>query len=83
MIDKCQAVYDFQAEEEGDLAFSLGDVIDVISKDGEWWTGRLGEKEGIFPANYVTTYGPQRQVCPLTSIASSPRDAHSQTLQCT
>ena len=25
----------------------------MVHKDGEWWTGRLGDREGIFPSNYV------------------------------
>ena len=43
--------------------FSAGDIIEVISKEaGDWWKGRLGTKQGIFPANYVTP-AVQKQVC--------------------
>lgn len=25
----------------------------VVKKDGDWWTGVIGNRTGIFPANYV------------------------------
>lgn len=25
----------------------------VIKKEGDWWTGMIGDRTGIFPANYV------------------------------
>lgn len=25
----------------------------VVKKDGDWWTGVIGSRSGIFPANYV------------------------------
>lgn len=28
-------------------------MIKVIKKDGDWWTGVLNGKTGVFPANYV------------------------------
>lgn len=49
------ARFDFAAEEEGELSFNRGDVIDVIRQDSEnWWYGHLpnGQK-GLFPSNYV------------------------------
>lgn len=50
------ALYDFQAQAEGDLDFSTGDRIEIIEKTGsqdDWWTGRLNGKQGVFPGNYV------------------------------
>ena len=43
--------------------FAAGDIIEVTSKEaGDWWTGRRGDKQGIFPANYVKPYAVQKQV---------------------
>ncbi|VVT46578.1 uncharacterized protein SAPINGB_P001283 [Magnusiomyces paraingens] len=54
--DKAVALYTFKGEQDGDLDFKKGDVITIVkrseSKD-DWWTGRRGASEGIFPANYV------------------------------
>ncbi|TQS32507.1 hypothetical protein Golomagni_07173, partial [Golovinomyces magnicellulatus] len=50
------ALYDFAAQAEGDLSFSAGDVIEIVSRtknDNEWWTGKLNGKQGQFPGNYV------------------------------
>ncbi|KAL7753545.1 hypothetical protein RI367_001320 [Sorochytrium milnesiophthora] len=50
------ALFDFAGEQDGDLAFSKGDLIVVVKKSestNEWWTGRCHNKEGVFPANYV------------------------------
>ncbi|XP_018431025.1 PREDICTED: intersectin-2 [Nanorana parkeri] len=47
------ALYPYSSTEPGDLTFNEGDVIQVIQKDGEWWTGTVGDRSGIFPSNYV------------------------------
>lgn len=47
------AVYSYHSTEPGDLVFSEGDSIIVTSKNGDWWTGTLGDNSGIFPSNYV------------------------------
>lgn len=52
------ANYPYQTVEQGDLAFNTGDVITVLKKEGDWWTGKLGETIGIFPSNYVQKYEP-------------------------
>ncbi|CDH12286.1 uncharacterized protein ZBAI_04072 [Zygosaccharomyces bailii ISA1307] len=53
---KAVALYTFSGEEYGDLPFRKGDVITILKKSDsqdDWWTGRVNEREGIFPANYV------------------------------
>ncbi|KAH6631143.1 BAR domain-containing protein [Chaetomium sp. MPI-SDFR-AT-0129] len=50
------ALYDYAAQAEGDLSFRAGEVIEVITRtanENEWWTGRVGTKQGQFPGNYV------------------------------
>ncbi|KAJ3280799.1 hypothetical protein HDU79_011337 [Rhizoclosmatium sp. JEL0117] len=50
------ALYDYEAQAEGDLSFHRDDVIEVIERTADpndWWTGRLNGKQGIFPGNYV------------------------------
>ncbi|XP_013413935.1 intersectin-1 [Lingula anatina] len=47
------AMYNYISGEAGDLSFNQGDIITITSKDGDWWTGTLNDKTGIFPANYV------------------------------
>ncbi|KAK4556981.1 BAR adaptor protein Hob1 [Recurvomyces mirabilis] len=50
------ALYDYEAQAEGDLSFSAGDVIDVVTRtnnENEWWVGKIGVRQGQFPGNYV------------------------------
>ncbi|XP_077008374.1 intersectin-2 isoform X3 [Tamandua tetradactyla] len=47
------ALYPYSSAEPGDLTFAEGEEILVTQKEGEWWTGSIGERTGIFPSNYV------------------------------
>lgn len=47
------ACYPYQSAETGDLTFEAGEEVRVIKKEGDWWTGVIGSRTGIFPANYV------------------------------
>lgn len=52
--EKYVAAYDYESEEAGDLTFSAGEVIEVLEKvDDSWWKGKIGDREGIFPATFV------------------------------
>ncbi|KAM0716627.1 hypothetical protein Q7P37_008072 [Cladosporium fusiforme] len=50
------ALYDFEGQADGDLAFREGDRIRIVKKTesvDDWWDGELGGFTGCFPANYV------------------------------
>jgi len=52
------ALYDFDAQADGDLDFKAGDRIEIIEKSDsseDWWTGKLNGRQGVFPGNYVQT----------------------------
>lgn len=58
MLKKNQAValFTFEPDQPGDLAFKKGEIITVLKKtdsDNDWWTGMVGTRHGIFPSNYV------------------------------
>ncbi|KAK4511003.1 uncharacterized protein ATC70_012208 [Mucor velutinosus] len=51
------ALYDYDAQAEGDLSFKKDDKIELIQRApdaNDWWTGRLRGAVGVFPGNYVT-----------------------------
>jgi lipid-binding SYLF domain-containing protein len=53
---RVRALFNFNGEQEGDLAFHKGDIISIVKKSNtknDWWTGRLNGRQGIFPANFV------------------------------
>ncbi|KAF2759063.1 BAR-domain-containing protein [Pseudovirgaria hyperparasitica] len=50
------ALYDYEAQAHGDLSFSTGEVIEIVQRtqnENEWWTGKIGTRQGQFPGNYV------------------------------
>ncbi|KAI1893228.1 hypothetical protein AGOR_G00121540 [Albula goreensis] len=54
------AVFDYEATTDEELTLRRGDLLEVLSKDSKvsgdegWWTGKIQDKVGIFPSNYVT-----------------------------
>ena len=50
-----RVMHSFNAENDGDLALTKGDLITVTHRDDSgWWTGVDGKgNEGVFPMNFV------------------------------
>jgi len=50
-----KALYDFDGVEVEDLSFKTGEIIEVLEiLDEEWMRGRIGDRTGVFPSNYVS-----------------------------
>ncbi|XP_023164276.2 mitogen-activated protein kinase kinase kinase-like isoform X2 [Drosophila hydei] len=58
------ALYDYNAQGEDELTLRRGQIVVVLSTDSEvsgdvgWWTGKIGDKVGVFPRNFVTDADP-------------------------
>lgn len=59
-VGTCTAQFDFPGENEGDLPFREGDVINVINNDDAegWWEGELNGVRGFYPSNFTTGFVP-------------------------
>ncbi|XP_043449617.1 intersectin-1 isoform X10 [Prionailurus bengalensis] len=52
----CQVIgmYDYIAQNDDELAFNKGQIINVLNKeDPDWWKGEVNGQVGLFPSNYV------------------------------
>ncbi|XP_018365605.1 PREDICTED: intersectin-1 isoform X9 [Trachymyrmex cornetzi] len=74
------ALYRYDSTETGDLSFNQGEVMLVTKKEGEWWTGCIGNKSGIFPSNYVEKYNvPSQDASLSTNVQSTTVAATEET----
>lgn len=51
-VPTATALYDYEAQAEGDLSFVTGDIIEIVQRgttEYEWWTGKINGREGQFP----------------------------------
>uniref|UniRef100_A0A452SWQ7 Intersectin-1 n=1 Tax=Ursus americanus TaxID=9643 RepID=A0A452SWQ7_URSAM len=85
----CQVigVYDYSAQNDDELAFSKGQIINVLNKDDpDWWRGEVNGQVGLFPSNYVKltadTDPSQQCKCPGGSAASPSGFSRSHVRQC-
>ncbi|XP_048577434.1 intersectin-1 isoform X3 [Nematostella vectensis] len=56
-LEQVLAMFPYTAQKGDELTFYKGSVINVMSKDGEWWKGELNGQVGMFPSNYVQSLG--------------------------
>ena len=53
---RCRASFAYDPQRDDELAMQPGDIISVHQKNEDgWWEGSIGERRGVFPANYCET----------------------------
>ena len=53
---RVKALHNYRAEMQCDLEFRQGQIFHVVTRTNsqfDWWEGKIGDRVGIFPANYV------------------------------
>ncbi|KAM9113065.1 mitogen-activated protein kinase kinase kinase 10 [Pangshura tecta] len=58
------AVFDYEATADEELTLRRGDLVEVLSQDSTvsgdegWWTGKIEDRVGVFPCDYVASGPP-------------------------
>jgi len=68
------ALYDYEAQAEGDLSFTTGDVIEILSRtsnENEWWTGKVNGKQGQFPGLSTSMFSLNQELNIAKAITSN------------
>ncbi|XP_044512535.1 SH3 and cysteine-rich domain-containing protein [Gracilinanus agilis] len=57
------ALYKFVPQENEDLEMRPGDVVTVLEDSNEdWWKGKIQDRTGFFPANFVQRVQPDEKI---------------------
>uniref|UniRef100_A0A8C7LHE7 SH3 and cysteine rich domain 3 n=1 Tax=Oncorhynchus kisutch TaxID=8019 RepID=A0A8C7LHE7_ONCKI len=76
------ALYRFKAIEKDDLDFHPGDRITIIDDaNEEWWRGKIGEKTGYLPTNYIIRIKTGERVFKVTRSVVGNREMGQITLK--
>uniref|UniRef100_A0A3B4VB70 SH3 and cysteine rich domain 3 n=1 Tax=Seriola dumerili TaxID=41447 RepID=A0A3B4VB70_SERDU len=76
------ALYRFKAIEKDDLDFHPGDRITVLDDSNEeWWRGKMGDKTGYFPTNYLIKVRASERVFKVTRSFVGNREMGQITLK--
>ncbi|XP_069764288.1 mitogen-activated protein kinase kinase kinase 10 [Narcine bancroftii] len=65
------AVFDYESTADEELTLRRGDLVELLSQDctvsGDegWWTGKIKDKVGVFPSNYVSELRPDYPAPPV------------------
>ncbi|RCH95186.1 class II myosin [Rhizopus azygosporus] len=56
-LPQYKAIYPFKSEEQGEIAFEKGDLLEIVEKDENgWWLAKKDGIEGWVPSNYLEEY---------------------------
>ncbi|XP_020712991.1 uncharacterized protein LOC101456020 isoform X1 [Ceratitis capitata] len=56
---RCKVIFSYTQVNDDELSLAVGDVIEFLGEVEEgWWRGRLKNKIGVFPSNFVTVIEP-------------------------
>ncbi|TDL16485.1 SH3-domain-containing protein [Rickenella mellea] len=51
---QARALWAYAGDGAGDLTLAVDDIVEIVEEtNADWWTGRIGSRQGLFPSNYV------------------------------
>lgn len=77
------STYPYASNEPGDLSFQAGELVIVTKKEGDWWTGNIGDRIGMFPCNYVTKteFGQMTPASATTTVSAADEQSMDYSFQ--
>ena len=70
---RAKVAFSYTAENEDELSLMLGDIVEILEDDEDgWWRGRIHEKEGMFPCNFVKPLVDEEEPASLPDSNSPP-----------
>eukprot|EP00007_Cunea_sp_BSH-02190019_P007543 CAMPEP_0174234418 /NCGR_PEP_ID=MMETSP0417-20130205/4176_1 /TAXON_ID=242541 /ORGANISM="Mayorella sp, Strain BSH-02190019" /LENGTH=1098 /DNA_ID=CAMNT_0015312779 /DNA_START=26 /DNA_END=3322 /DNA_ORIENTATION=+ len=70
---KFRALWEYVPQEEGELGFSAGDIVNVVQQDESgWWTGQVHGVIGVFPSNYLDETPLPAEAAPASEAQQPP-----------
>ena len=70
---RAKVAFSYTAENEDELSLALGDIVEILEDDEDgWWRGRIHEKEGMFPCNFVEPLVDKEEPTSLPDTNSPP-----------
>ncbi|KAI7794372.1 putative protein-tyrosine kinase 6-like [Triplophysa rosa] len=63
------ALWDFEAREVEELSFKAGDIFQIVSRSGDWWSARKTDMNGCI---LVTGFVPRNYLARVESVDSQP-----------
>ncbi|WP_411023445.1 SH3 domain-containing protein, partial [Salmonella sp. s51228] len=76
-LEKAKVTYRYDAEQDDELPLEVGDIIEVLDRNHSegWWQGRINDKTGVFPNNFVELIPPEATKTPLPLKPASLKSA--------
>ncbi|XP_064620363.1 unconventional myosin-Ie-like isoform X2 [Lineus longissimus] len=54
VLPQGKALWAYDAQDTDELGFNEGQIISIVKEDPSgWWKGMVGNREGLFPSNYI------------------------------
>lgn len=72
--ERCRALYDYEAQDDGEISFKAGEILTVLHKDESgWWTCQLRTgQSGLLPSNFAELLPPTAAPAPSSSPPGPP-----------
>uniref|UniRef100_A0A0A9YD01 CD2-associated protein n=2 Tax=Lygus hesperus TaxID=30085 RepID=A0A0A9YD01_LYGHE len=67
--EMCKVIYNYEAANPDELTLHEGDVITLITREGQdpgWWKGEYKGKVGLFPDNFVQVISASEELSPVS-----------------